>query len=264
MRFHYLGTASGVEPFPDMHHQSWVLEVNGINYWFDAGENCAHRAHTSGIDVMNTAAVFISHPHPDHYCGLPNLFFCLQKITVKFKKQMIKGKLQLFFSEPALLQAMKSLIFRRKKPPFNPIEPAFTLEECPMHDGLLYSDENVTVSALHNRHMGEDGSEGWHSYSFLIEAEGKRIVFSGDVKSPEELDELIGDGCDQLIMETGHHVVEDVLNYALSRKVRRLRLTHHGRSILENRPFYEALAQKFSSENAIDVRLCYDGMTEEI
>ena len=61
----------------------------------------------------------------------------------------------------------------------------FALEENPVQDGLLYADENVRVSALHNTHLKEDGSNGWHAYSFLIEAQGKKIVFSGDVGKPE-------------------------------------------------------------------------------
>ena len=57
----FLGTCSGTEPMPGRHHQSFVIEAGGIYYWFDAGENCAHRAYTSGIDVTRVRAVFISH-----------------------------------------------------------------------------------------------------------------------------------------------------------------------------------------------------------
>ena len=45
---------------PERHHQSFVVEVGGLYYWFDAGENCSHRAYTSGIDVTRVCAVFIS------------------------------------------------------------------------------------------------------------------------------------------------------------------------------------------------------------
>ena len=75
-----LGTCSGTEPMPDIHHCSLVIEVNGVNYWFDAGESCSHTAYTSGLDLMTTKAIFISHPHIDHTGGLPNLFFCIEKL----------------------------------------------------------------------------------------------------------------------------------------------------------------------------------------
>ena len=80
LKIHYLGTCSGTEPMPDMHHCSLVLETEHGNYWFDAGENCAHRAYTSGIDVLKVRAIFVSHMHIDHIGGLPNLMFTINKV----------------------------------------------------------------------------------------------------------------------------------------------------------------------------------------
>lgn len=259
MKIHYLGTCSGTEPMLDMHHQSWVLEVNGVNYWFDAGENCAHRAYTSGINVMNTVALFVSHPHMDHIGGLANLFSCMRKISRRYKIPMVKDNtLRIFFPDLELLQAIKTVTYSNKPHSF-----CFHMIENQLTDGLLFEDENVRVSALHNRHMKEDGTEGWHSYSFLIEAEGKRIVFSGDVLSQNELDPLIGDGCDVLITETGHHKVRDVLDFATSRNIRNLRFTHHGREIINDRLGCERIAAEAASNNPICIKLCYDGMVEE-
>ena len=52
------------------------------------------------------------------------------------------------------------------------------------------------------------------------------------MRAADELDPLVGDGCDLLIMETGHHKVADVCDYVTSRPIGRLVLTHHGREIL--------------------------------
>ena len=259
IKFHFLGSCSGTEPMPDMHHQSWLMELNGVNYWFDAGENCVHRAHTSGINVMNTVALFISHPHIDHIGGLANLFSCIQKLERMYKMQLVRNNtLELFFPDLKLLESVKNITFSGGAHNFR-----YTLNEHTLSDGLLFEDENVRITTLHNRHLKEDGSNGWHAYSFLIEADGKRIVFSGDVRSADEMDPLIGDGCDMLIMETGHHDVQSVMEFAVSRKVKHLRLTHHGRQILENRTFYERMASEYCAKHPICVKLCYDGMVEE-
>lgn len=260
MKLYFLGTCSGTEPMPDMHHQSWILESGGINYWFDAGENCAHRAYTSGINVMNTAAIFVSHPHIDHIGGLANLFSCLQKLERQYKIELVRNNaLDIFFPDLPLLEAIKTITFSGREINFR-----YELREHPIQDGLLYEDENVRVTALHNQHLKEDGSEGWHAFSFLIEAEGKRVVFSGDVKSIDELLPFLDLPCDLLIMETGHHDVTQVLDFVTTHNIRRLRLTHHGRQILNKRDYYEDLTAQYSQKHSIDIKLCYDGMSEEI
>ncbi len=258
MKFHFLGTCSGTEPMPDMHHQSWVLETNGVNYWFDAGENCAHRAHTSGLDLMNTIAIFVSHPHIDHIGGLANLIACFHKLIRTQEKQFIRNnKLEIFFPDLPLLQHIKEVAYSGRG-----VNLRWTLNEHPIQDGLVFEDENIRVTALHNRHLGEADSDGWLSFSFLLELENKRVVFSGDVLNTDELLPLIGNECDMLIMETGHHDVTQVMDFAVAHNVKNLRLTHHGRQIIENRNYYEQQAAEYTKKHNTNIALCYDGMTE--
>ena len=65
-------------------------------------------------------------------------------------------------------------------------------------------------------------------------------------------------------METGHHPVRDVCEYALSHGVRRLRFNHHGREIIGDRDAAEALIASYSKESGIPIKLCFDGMVDEI
>jgi ribonuclease Z len=252
----FLGTCAGTEPYPNMHHTSFVFEVGGVNYFFDAGECCSHTAYTLGVDLTKTRAIFISHSHIDHIGGLPNLIYVMNKLVRRYNYKFINDSVvDLYLPEMSLFEAIMR-IARSNRPAINaPV----AIKEHKVSDGVVFADERISVTALHNTHLKED-EEGWRSYSYLIEAEGKRIVYSGDVNSPEEFDALIGDHADVLIMETGHHKVADVLDFFSSHKIDKLIFNHNGREILDTRGDAEALIK----ESRLNAKIAYDGMTEII
>ena len=254
MKIHFLGTCSGTEPMPDMHHCSIVFEIDGVYYWFDAGENSSHTAMTKmGIDLSRIRSIFISHPHIDHVGGLANLLYTLNKLVWRGFAH-IDDKVSVFLPSEELFSTVTALAFGSRKT-FHLAMNNFTVK-----DGILFEDENIKVTARHTTHLGEDGSSGWHSYSYLIEAEGKKVLFSGDVGSFADLDEQLDGGVDILIMETGHHKVYDVLEYAKSRNVGKLFFNHHGREIIEGR----ATAQALIDASCVDAVIASDCLTVEI
>lgn len=249
----FLGTCSGTEPMPNRHHSSVVIEIGGIYYWFDAGENCSHKAHNMGIDISRVRAIFISHMHVDHIGGLANLLYTIEKIKWVTKTPHINNdSYDIFVPDIPKLQFVRNI---GEVPASR--NTSVKVVEHEIDDGLIFEDENIRVTALHNNHLNESGENGWHSYSFLIEVDGKRIVFSGDIRFPEELDPYMADGCDILIMETGHHTVSNVCAYASSRNVKKLLFTHHGREILRDVDAAEQLARTLHA----NTKICHDGDT---
>lgn len=254
MKIHYLGTCAGTEPIPGMHHCALVMEINETYYWFDAGEGCGYTAYLMGLDVCKTRALFISHPHIDHVGGLPHLLFVMKNLR---RPLIHNNTLEVYIPDLNCLQAAQNMSLETRSL-------KFSINGHQTHDGLLYEDENVRVTAMHNTHLGEDGSAGWHSFSFLIEAEGKRVVYSGDIRRQDELDPFLEEQCDLLIMETGHHKVKDVCEYALGKNVSRLRFNHHGREIINDRAAAEAFAAQNAEKSGVSIVICHDGMTEEL
>lgn len=251
----FLGTASGIGPTPGLYHTSLVMEVNGACYWFDAGEGCSHNAVKLGIDLSRVRAIFISHMHIDHVGGLANLIFSMNKLVVKSGAPHINdNKIDILTPDEKKLSFIRNLAYGYPSGALNFID----INSSAVTDGVVYDDGNVKVSAIHNTHLGEDGSCGWHSFSYLIEADGKKIVFSGDVGTPSEIIPLVKDGCDLFIMETGHHTVSSILDLYESYPIKKLLFNHHGREIMTDRPAAEALIRA----RGANAEICDTGKVE--
>src|SRR5690606_14367184 len=100
----------------------------------------------------------------------------------------------------------------------------------------IYNNYGVKVETVHNLHLGMPSSEtDWMSFSFLIEVNNKRLVYSGDFKKMDEIKPLLNN-IDLLLVETGHHSVEEICNFLVVHdiEVKEIGFMHHGRAILAN------------------------------
>ena len=109
----------------------------------------------------------------------------------------------------------------------------YPTESRKISDSVLLQTDDITVTAKHNMHM-KPTEEGYQSFSFIIESEDKRVVYTGDFASMEELDELIADGCDVLLIETGHYQPVELCTYLNGRDIGHIYFLHHGRAIMHN------------------------------
>ncbi len=224
-----LGTCAGTEPMPGRHHCSFCVAHRGRLYWFDAGEGCAYTASMLGLDLQKIHAVFLTHSHMDHIGGLGNLLWTVRKLDeMKHGRQGLP--LSLYSPEPVVWSALRSLLSVTE----GSFQCRFPINETTVQDGLVFSEEGFRVTALHNAHLParEDGTH--RSFSYLIEANGLRIVFAGDVRHVSEIAPLL-DGADVLLAETGHHLPEAVVRelVGLGLCPPKLMFIHHGRAILE-------------------------------
>jgi len=253
---YFFGTSAGTEPIPGMCHAAWALEADGYFYWFDCGENCSRTAYLMGVDLLKVKTVCISHSHMDHVGGLGNLLWNIRKLNRLGKGMPPEGKIRVFMPNRETWEGVMKILANSE----GGFQCPFTVCEEEVRDGFLYADRTVSVTAVHNRHLPfrEDGKP--QSYSYVIKAEKKKIVYSGDILSPEELIDGIGEGCDVLICETGHHKVEDICRFAERHGVGKLFFTHNGRQIIND----PAGAQHIIDQCSVEAIICRDGMKIEL
>jgi len=252
----FLGTCSGTEPIAGMHHSSMVIEINGLYYWFDAGENCSRIASEMGVNLLKVKSIFISHTHMDHVGGLGNLLWNIRKLTGPGKGFPPEKKVPVFIPNMDSWNGIMSVL---KNSEGNFVCDFEVVAEKPS-DAMIYADENIKVYGVHNGHLPATADGKYLSYSYVIEAEGKKIVYSGDLGGLSDLEESVEDGCDILICETGHHKVDDVCCFAERKQIPILLFTHNGREIINDRQ----KAEKRLLESHCQAHICYDRMIFDI
>ena len=264
MKIHIWGCLSGTEPMPGKHHTSWALEKDGFFWWFDAGENCARTAHLQGYDVRKIKKLFISHSHGDHTAGLYHLFMTMSKLNsldCRYDDSISvpPTEFECIVPDPEIVELNKKILF------FLTSEERSSLKigVRQTQPGVLTDADGVFVECIRNHHIEPLSDGRGASYSFRIKAEGKTIIASGDVRSSDDLAPFLEEGCDILLMETGHHSAPRLCQVWKERnyKIGKVVFMHHGREILKD-------AAGVAGRSAINwgepVTIAYDGMELEL
>lgn len=184
MRITTLGTSHGVSE-RGRYCSSSVLETNGARYIVDVGAPVDYLFVNRGWRFDSIRGVFLTHMHTDHVGALPFLVEDLsgQSATKYIKKREsaaeVAPRVTVVFPETAgrnaFLGWMRALhseveLSTPQTPFWSKTMTLQSLEECDR-----YEDENVSVQAIRTRHIA-DGS-----YAYDICAEGKRVLFTGDL-----------------------------------------------------------------------------------
>lgn len=197
MRFYFLGTSHGV-PSAERYTSCYLLETSGNLYVFDAGAPVVNLVMQRGLDITKVKAFFCSHFHGDHIDGgmtLLSLFNWYYKTAEldAFMPDEISGK-----AVRNYLEAIGAPVFLDGRVRMYTTKP-----------GVIFDDGVIRVTAIPVDHVIAPGR---CAYGFSIEAEGKRILYTGDLSPNPHTNDFpaiaYGQHYDLIVTECAHFSVE--------------------------------------------------------
>ena len=168
MRIVFLGTSHGY-PEPGKRCSSTLIEVGESRYIIDMGTQAVEDLIARNIPLASVKAVFVTHLHGDHTNGLLSF---VDVCSWKFKNS------DPIIYLPGDTENARECIRAWLACNGTPMRP---FDFRSVQEGVLFEDGVIRVTAYRTKHME-------HSYAYLVEAEGKRVLFSGDLsaKGPQE------------------------------------------------------------------------------
>ncbi len=241
MKVHLFGTSHGYAEKGRLTSCS-LVEVNGKLYIIDVGGPADAFLVDNGYDHADVRGIFITHMHSDHagsISGITEAFTRYRfndKVTCLFpEEQGLEG----FFAWQETLHGNRDIL--KKTTNYGVTQP-----------GVCYEDENVKITAVPTLHLGGGKAP---AFAYVIEAEGKTVIFSGDMASGfPEYEDVFGDRhYDLAICEMAHSALKDVKDKLKNTNTDKMIINHYHTPMVEG---YEEIFKEFS----FDVSLATDGL----
>ena len=202
---------------------SCILVEAGENYYFvDMGTMAIDALRQRDIPVERVKGVFISHSHGDHSYGLIQFADLLSWKFLEADPVIFLPDMEI---QDVLEHWMRIMINNTDR----------TLNYQPIRPGCIYDDGVLKVTAIKTQHCV-------NSHAFLLEAEGKRVLYASDLKHPHEDFPIPGDDVDLAICEGTHY---DALAYEqilAQGWIKKLCITHYAPAKMDS---IQALHEKF-------------------
>lgn len=222
MKLTFIGTGSGKAELKH-YHTSFFLHSHNFGLLIDCGDAVSKALLNSKINFNSISHILITHNHPDHFSGLPNLIN--QMYLTNRKKKLI------IYTHNNLIQMTKNsllmnYIFSKKL--------KFELEI----KGFDYKKkfnvgDSVKITPIRNNHIQNKyktrsiSKNYFVSSSFLINNFQKSLLITSDLRDENDLELFSRYFPNILIMESTHLNFDSLSNFEIIKNTGRIFLTHY-------------------------------------
>jgi ribonuclease BN (tRNA processing enzyme) len=185
---------------PDRSGPAVAIVINDRAYLVDCGPGVVRRAAAAekngiaALSVKKLNLVFITHLHSDHTLGLPDLIFTPWVLDREDPVQAY-GPRGLKDMTGHIERAWKKDVDVRRRGLEQANATGYKVAVHEIKPGVIYRDENVTVTAFPVKHGTWD-----QAFGYKFETADRKIVISGDTAPSDEVVKAC-DGCDVLLHE---------------------------------------------------------------
>lgn len=215
MKITFLGSGHGVQE-KERYCSSAMLEIGEKTYLIDAGAPITDLLIRRDKKLEEITAIFTTHSHSDHTFGLVD-FLNLANWYYKNTKTVTFLTFQPLIDQiPLLIEATSNhSVYDRERLPLKLAT-----------EGVMYEDELLRITYIPVMHMTP-------SYAILVEAEGKRVLFTGDLSGGLKKEDFpkvgLEEETDLIICEMAHFGAEEIRPYMEKAKTKQWWFNHVNR-----------------------------------
>ena len=245
MKITFLGTSHGIAE-KNQFCSSALVSIGSRHYVIDAGAPIMTLLRNHDVAYEDVQGIFITHSHTDHFMGLVEFTYQINNFS-RFEhvnipvfvpdEQRYKDMFLFLFGKPEFRGRLKYQVYEA---------------------GVIFDDGILKVTAIPVGHCP-------NAHAFMLEAEGKRVVFTGDMRAdladyPQVITEKV---CDLVVIEGAHYTFDkdSIVGILKNSKCKKMLVNHCNFA----RNTKEVLASFYQKINgAFEIDYAYDTVCVEL
>lgn len=253
MQLSFIGTGSGRTSI-NRFHSSLLFSVNNKKVLIDAGDSISRALLKQEIPFNSITDILFTHYHSDHFAGLPSL---LTQMIIENRMDPLKIYTHSDLKNSLIRFLQISNIFIEKLN-FHVEIISFDfdkeLQVTTGFNSLAKQNSHIT-----NKHNINDEEIKFISSSFLLKVDKKKIVYTSDIGSSDELYLFDYIQADIFITESTHLSFSDIEKAAIIINPIKLYLTH-----IDNETELKNWYNNLSEAQREKFLIAFDGMTIDL